>query len=112
MSEIPNLSTFTNLERLNIVFDILNLGRNNSCVLGPFQLIPHNPKDSGAKFTDLQDSTKSLITCRLWRASVKYPDNFTETELQWINKSYVDLTVLKNILHFKVRRCVHVLSHL
>ena len=35
---------------------------------------------------------------------VKFPDNTTELEQQWLDESYIDLMVFNNTLQFKVRK--------
>ena len=82
---------------------IIFIGGYGNCELGPLQLIPYTPNEPATKFTDQQQPNRALTSCSLQKARVKFPDNVTEMELQWLDESYVDLTVLNKTLHFKVR---------
>ena len=85
------------------VICIIFIGGYVYCALGPFQPIPYTPNEPATKFTDQQQPNRALTSCSLLKARVKFPDNLTEMELQWLDESYVDLTVLNKELHFKVR---------
>ncbi|XP_028408055.1 uncharacterized protein LOC114530658 [Dendronephthya gigantea] len=74
------------------------------CPFGPFQVIPHGPTNSATQFT--HDTRVTLKSCTLTKALAKSPDNSKEMSLQWLNESFVDLTVVSNILHFKWKRSV------
>ena len=87
---------------INLIY-IIVIGVSVSCQFGPFQLIPYTPNEQATKFTDQQQPNRALTSCSLRKARVKFPDNLTEMELQWLDESYVDLTVLNKALHFKVR---------
>ena len=50
------------------------------------------------------DSNVELKTCRLVKAWTKTPNTAMETELEWMNDSYVGLNVSDNSLHFKVSK--------
>ena len=90
----------------------LNTGTIDRCEFGPFQLISHSSEDPATKFTNLNDSTKVVAPCVLWRATVtvKFPDQVREAKLLWLNDSYYDLTVLNKMLLFKVRSYTITLS--
>lgn len=72
--------------------------------MGPFQLIPYSHNTPPEKFTDLQNRNKPLTSCTLQKVLVKFPDNVTEVEQDWLNESYVDLTISDKRLYFKVRK--------
>ena len=98
---IVNLTKFTSLIVINLIC-IIFIGVSGNCVLGPFQAIPYTPNEPATKFTDQQQPNRALTSCSLWKALLKFPDNVTEMELQWLDESYVNLTVLNKELHFKV----------
>lgn len=43
-----------------------------------------------------------FLSCSLFNAKVKFPDNETEREVRWLNGSYVDLNASNTTLYFKV----------
>ena len=54
---------------------------------------------------------KRFTYCTLpWstKSKVKFPDNGTEMEIQWLDKSYVNLTASGDKLFFKVRKFIAV----
>ena len=68
----------------------------------PFQLVPYNYENPATPFTDYDSANLVLKSCTLRLATVKIPNNTTEIEISWLNKSYVDLTVSDGTVLFKV----------
>ena len=93
-----------NLEWVISFVFYLNIGGYDSCELGPFQLIPYSYNTPAAQFTDEQSSNKAITSCSLRKSMVKFPDNTTELQQRWLDKSYIDLMVFNNTLQFKVRK--------
>ena len=102
------LLLFNSFIVINLIYILLAGGYDN-CVLGPFQPIPYTTNIPVTTFTyqeqppNQQQLTETSTNCSLRKALVKFPDKTTEIELQWLDESYVDLTVLNKTLHFKVR---------
>ena len=71
------------------------------CLFEPFQLIPYSHNDPPTKFTP--KSVKMLLRCTLRRtgSQVKLPGNTSEMDIQWLDRSYVNFTVLSKDLYFK-----------
>ena len=98
---------------INIIC-ILFAGGYDNCELGPFQPIPYTPNTPITTFTyqqqppNQQQLPEAQTNCSLRKALVKFPDKITEMEVQWLDESYVDLTVLNKTLHFKARRLLDV----
>ncbi|CAB4042024.1 Hypothetical predicted protein, partial [Paramuricea clavata] len=70
------------------------------CPFKPFQVIPYSPKDQAIQFSyDIRNTI--FQQCSLEKALAKFPENNTEMELQWLNESYINLTVSSKILYFK-----------
>ncbi|CAB4026456.1 Hypothetical predicted protein, partial [Paramuricea clavata] len=86
------------------------VGKTADCVLGPFQLIPHSQKEQATKFSDFGEPKIVIKNCSLPTNGkpvlVKFPDNATEMELQWLDQSYVDLNVSNKVLYFKWKKSV------
>ncbi|CAB4044499.1 Hypothetical predicted protein [Paramuricea clavata] len=75
----------------------------NVCSFKPFQVIPHSPKDEAIQFSyDLRNTI--FQKCSLEKAVAKFPDNVAEMDLQWLNESYIDLTVSSKTLYFNWTR--------
>ncbi|CAB3995088.1 Hypothetical predicted protein [Paramuricea clavata] len=87
--------------------EMLRFGTGNAstdCAFGPFQLIPYSHNESGAEFS--YHDQYMFQRCALHNAWVKFPDNATEMEPPWLNKSYVHFNVSNKTLHFKWKRSV------
>ncbi len=86
--------------KFNPVFFIfyLNIGFRASCTFGPFQLIPFSNEEPATQF----NQRNTFQNCFFLRITVKFPNNIKEMELQWLDESYVDLTISNKILYFKV----------
>ncbi|CAB4004021.1 Hypothetical predicted protein [Paramuricea clavata] len=82
------------------------VGSLNHCVFAPFQLIPPSHQDPATKFSDIDNPRALFRNCSLKKALAKFLSNTTETKLQWLNNSYVDLTVFNATLEFKWKRSV------
>ena len=74
------------------------------CEFGPFQVIPYLHDSLVSEFEIVNKTFSHCYLSERIKFKVKYPDNATEIEMEWLNKSYVDLTVSGNKLHFKVRK--------
>ena len=88
------------LRKLRTINILIVCCTGTHCSLGPFQVIPYGPNNSATQFR--HDRTVTLKSCTLEKALSKPPDNSKEMDLQWLNESFVNLTVVNNILHFKV----------
>ncbi|CAB4038763.1 Hypothetical predicted protein [Paramuricea clavata] len=81
-------------------------GSFNYCALGPFKLISYKRGESARKFSDIDNPKVVMNSCSLRHTQVKFPDNATEMEQQWLDESYVDLNVSNNAIYFKWKRSV------
>ena len=82
-----------------------NIGLSGHCVFATFQPIPYmySQQDSATQFNDVDNPNVALESCSLNKAKAKFPDQAEHMKLQWLNESYVDLTIAnKKTLHFKV----------
>ena len=86
----------------NIVSFRVHEADKSQCKFTPFQVIPYNHEGPVTKFSHHDQ----VFNCSLKKALVKFPHNATEVELQWLNESYVDLSIKNNTMHFKWRRSV------
>ncbi|CAB4043521.1 Hypothetical predicted protein, partial [Paramuricea clavata] len=84
----------------------VGVGGSENCALGPFRLIPYNKNEPTRKFFDINNPTVVMKSCSLREILVKFPDNATEMELEWLDESYVDLNVLSDNIYFKWKRSV------
>jgi hypothetical protein len=63
----------------------------------------YSKQDSTTQFNDVDNPNVALGSCSLNKAKAKFPDQAEQMELQWLNRSYVDLTIANGkTLHFKV----------
>jgi hypothetical protein len=63
----------------------------------------YSQQDSATQFNDVDNPNVALESCSLNKAKAKFPDQAEQMELQWLNESYVDLTIANGkTLHFKV----------
>ena len=84
---------------------------NLICDLGPFQVIPYSHNDVVTQVKFSSRSEKILRYCSLskqTKSTVKFPNSSKEMEMQWLNNSYVNLTVSGNTLFFKVGKFIAV----
>lgn len=72
------------------------------CEFGPFQVIPYLHDTPVSEFEIVNKTFSHCNLSEMIKFKVKFPDNATEIEMEWLNKSYVDLTVSGNKLNFKV----------
>ena len=72
------------------------------CILKPFQVIPYSPEDPPTKFTVEDSSEERLLNCYLLNVTRGQSNDAAEMQLRWLDKSYVNLTVLNRNLFFKV----------
>ena len=55
------------------------------------------------QFSDVDNPNVALESCSLSEIKAKFPDQAKQMKLQWLNESYVDLTIANGkTLHFKV----------
>ena len=71
------------------------------------------PHSHNVPATQFRHSNRSMIFkfCRLPRSTkpkVKFPDNSTEMEIEWLNGSYVNFTMSGDTLSFKVCKFIAV----
>ena len=89
----------------NILFYIFVIIGAYPCPFKPFQVIPYSHNGPPTKFT--HKSVKTLLRCTLLtrpkaRPQVKFSEYTEEMDLQWLDPSYVNFTVSKKDLYFKV----------
>jgi hypothetical protein len=63
----------------------------------------YSQQDSATQFNDVDNPNVALESCSLSEIKAKFPDQAQQMKLQWLNESYVDLTIAnRKTLHFKV----------
>ena len=75
------------------------------CGFTPFQLIPYTHSEPATEFTQ----TNKMTSCSLDKSrkpQAKFPNITNNTELQWLDDSYVQFSVSNKILSFKWTRSV------
>ena len=87
----------------NSLIGLSSNNERNNCSFTASNVIPFSHNDSPVKFS-YNGSNVELKTCRLVKAWTKTPNTAIETEMKWMNDSYVGLSVSDNSLYFKVSK--------
>ena len=73
------------------------------CMFKPFQVLQYSHTHGATNFSQ---NEQLGLGCSAEKILVKFPDNATEVELQWLNESYFNISVSGKDLLFKWKRSV------